>query len=89
VLTTHYTLHAFPKYISSVASFKSYQHQSAGVGLIAYIQGSFKGVLGTRFGFLELKTRSLESEKSIIASAEKIGSLESEKLGPYSSIPDT
>jgi len=31
----------------------------------------FKGVLGTRFGSLELK----------------IGSLESEKSGPYSSIP--
>jgi len=36
------------------------------------IPGFFKGGLGTRFGFLELKIESLESEKS----------------GPYRSIPD-
>jgi len=44
------------------------------------IPGFFKGGLGTRFGFLELKIESLESEK--------IGFLESEKSGPYRSIPD-
>jgi len=52
--------------------------------------GFFKGVLGTRFGSLELKIRSLESEKIIIGSlkSEKIGSLESEKSGPYRSVPN-
>jgi len=39
------------------------------------------GVLRTRFGSLELKIGSLESEI--------IGSLESEKSGPYRSIPGT
>ena len=43
----------------------------------------FQGVLGTRFGSLELKIGSLESAKIII------GSLELEKSGPYKSIPDT
>jgi len=44
----------------------------------------FKGILGTRFGSLELLIGSLESEKIIIGSleSEKIGSLESEKTGP-------
>jgi len=44
--------------------------------VLSEIAGFFKGVLGTRFG-------SLESEKIII------GSLESEKSGPYRSIPVT
>jgi len=59
----------------------------------------FKDVLGTRFGSLELTIRSLESDKIIIGSlesekiitgsleSEKIGYLESEKSGPYRSIP--
>jgi len=42
-----------------------------------------EGVLGTRFGSLELKIRSLESEKVVT------GSLESEKSSPYRSIPGT
>jgi len=39
--------------------------------------GFFKGVLGTRFGSLELKIGSLHSEEFIIRSleSEKIGSL--------------
>jgi len=41
----------------------------------------FFSVVGTRFGSLELKIGSLESGKVII------GSLESEKSGPYRSIP--
>ena len=45
------------------------------------ISGFFKGVLGTRFGSLELKIGFLETEK--------IWSLESEKSGPYRSIPGT
>jgi len=38
-----------------------------------------------------LKIRSLESEKIIVGflGSEKIGSLESEKPGPYRSIPGT
>jgi len=53
--------------------------------------GYFKGVLGTRIGSLELKTGSLESENIIIGSLESriIGSLQSEKSGPYRSIPGT
>jgi len=49
----------------------------------------FQGVLGTRFGSLELQIGSLESEKINIGSlkSEKIGSLESEKSGPYKSKP--
>jgi len=47
------------------------------------ISGFFQGVLGTRFGSLELQIGSLESAKIII------GSLESEKSGPYRSIPGT
>jgi len=45
----------------------------------------------TRFGSLELKIGSLESEKIIIESlkSEKSGSLESEKSSPYRSIPGT
>ena len=41
------------------------------------------------FGSLDLKIRSLESEKIIIGclESEKIGSLESEKSSPYRSIP--
>jgi len=56
-----------------------------------YFSVFFKGVLGTRFGTLELKIGSLASEKIIIGSleSEKIGSLESEKTGPYRSIPGT
>jgi len=44
----------------------------------------FKSVLGTWIGSVELKTRSLESEKIIIGplESEKIWSLESEKSGP-------
>jgi len=38
----------------------------------------FKGIVGTRFGSLELKIRSLESDK--------VGSLESEKSDPYMSV---
>jgi len=55
------------------------------------ISGFFKGVLGTRFGSLELKIGFLETEKVIIRSleSEKIWSLESEKSGPYRSIPGT
>jgi len=51
----------------------------------------FYGNLGTRFGSLELKIGSLESEKIIIGSleSEKIGSLESDQSGPYRSIPRT
>jgi len=47
--------------------------------------GVHQGVLGTRFGSLELKIGSLESEKVIIGflHSKKIGSLESEKSGPY------
>jgi len=45
-------------------------------------QGFFKGVLGTQFGSQEFQIGSLESEKIII-----IGSLESEKSGPYRSKP--
>jgi len=41
----------------------------------------FKSVLGTRFGSLELKIGSLESEK--------IGSPESERSDPYRFIPGT
>jgi len=54
-------------------------------------QGFLKGVLGTRFGSLEFKIGSLESEKIIIVSlgSEKIGSLESEKSCPYKSMPGT
>jgi len=39
----------------------------------------------TRFGSLELKIGSLDSEKIIIGSleSEKIASIESEKSGPY------
>jgi len=40
-------------------------------------------LLGTRIGSLESKIGSLESEKFII------GSLESEKSGPYRSLPGT
>jgi len=49
--------------------------------------GFFQGVLGTRFGSLEFEIGCLESEKIIIRSleSEKIGSLESEKSGPYTS----
>jgi len=43
--------------------------------------GFFKGVLETRFGSLELKIGFPESEK--------IGSLESENLGPCMFIPGT
>jgi len=43
----------------------------------------FYGVLGTRFGSLELKIRSVEPQKVIIRS------LESKKSGPYRSIPGT
>ena len=43
----------------------------------------FWGVSGTQFGSLKLKIGSLESKQIII------GSLESEKSGPYRSIPDT
>jgi len=39
--------------------------------------GFFKGVLGTRFGFLQLKIWSLEPAQIII------GSLKSEKSDPY------
>jgi len=51
---------------------------------MSYIRVFFKDVLGTRF-------RSLESEKLIIGSLEpeKIGTLESEKSGPYRSILGT
>jgi len=51
----------------------------------------FKGVLGTRIGSLEFQIGFLESEKIIIGSlkSEKIGSLETEKSGPYRSIPGT
>ena len=51
--------------------------------------GFIWGVLGTRFGSLEFQIGSLESEKIIIGSlkSEKIESLESEKSGPYRSIP--
>jgi len=51
----------------------------------------FQGVLGTRFGPLELKIGSLESEKIMIGSLEskKIVSLESEKLGPYKFLSGT
>ena len=50
-----------------------------------------KGVLGTQIGSLELKIGSLESEKIVIGSlkSEKIGFLESDKSGPYKSIPGT
>jgi len=41
----------------------------------------FEGIIGTQFASLELKIVSLESEKIIV------GSLESEKSGPYTSIP--
>jgi len=56
-----------------------------------YHQGFFKGVLGTRFGSLEFQIGSLRSEEIIIGSrqSEKIGSLGSEKSGPYRSIPGT
>jgi len=53
----------------------------------------FQGVLGIRFGSLESKIGSLESERIIIGSPESeksiIGSLESEKSGSYRSIPGT
>jgi len=53
--------------------------------------GFFQGVLGTRFGSLELKIASLASEKIIIGplESEKIGSLEQEKSGPCSFILGT
>ena len=74
------------------------RHLSAEVGcetceqivlLLAFT--AFKDVLGTRFGSLALKIVSLESEKIIIGylESEKIGSPESEKSGPYRSIPGT
>jgi len=47
------------------------------------LQQVFLGVLGTRFGSLELKIGSLESEKIIS------GSLGSEKSRHYRSIPGT
>ena len=43
----------------------------------------FKGVLGTRIGSLEFQIGFLEPENIII------GSLKSEKSGPYRSIPGT
>jgi len=51
----------------------------------------FLSILGTQFGSLEFQIWSLESEKIIIRSlkSERIGSLESEKSGPYRSIPGT
>ena len=62
------------------------KHATKGVllgHLLEYYQGFFYGVSGTRFGFLELKIGSLESEKINVGSleSEKIGSLESEKTG--------
>jgi len=52
---------------------------------ILLVQG-FQGVLGTRFGTLEVKIGSVESEKIIVRSLEleKIGSLESENRVPFS-----
>jgi len=57
--------------------------------ILYLLQGFFKGVLGTRFGSLDFKIGSLESEKIIIGSLDtgKIGYLELEKSGPYRSIP--
>ena len=51
---------------------------------VALAAGFFQCVLGTRFGSLELKIGSLDSEKIVIRSteSEKIGSLKSEKSGP-------
>jgi len=58
----------------------------------------FLGALGTRVGSLELKIGSLESEnyhpvprmrENQVPRIRKIGSLESEKLSPYKSIPGT
>jgi len=48
-------------------------------------------VLGFLMGFARISNRALESEKIIIGflKSEKIGSLESEKSGPYRSIPGT
>jgi len=45
--------------------------------------GIFNAVLGTRFGSLEMKIGSLESEKNFIRS------LEAEKSDPYRSILGT
>ena len=58
--------------------------------LYMYSRG-FWDVSETRFRSIELIIGSLESQKIIIGSleAEKIGSSESEKSGPYRSIPDT
>jgi len=55
------------------------------------MSGFFKGVLGIRFGSLELKIGSLVSAKIIIGflESEKIGSLGSEKSGPCRSKPGT
>jgi len=62
--------------------------------LLALLRGRaafFQGILGTRFGSLELKIGSLKWKKIIIGyqELEKIGSLESEKSGPYRSISGT
>ena len=68
----------FPAFKQQTILMRSLHNQNI------YIYRFFKGVLGTRFGSLELKIGSLESEKIIIGSleSEKIGSRESEKSGP-------
>jgi len=61
------------------------------VATILALDQVFLSVLGSRFGSLELKNGSLESEKLIIGFlySGKIVSLEPRKSCPYWSIPGT
>jgi len=68
---------------SSIRVKKTRYERCAAWTSVRVLPGFFYGVSGTRFGFLELKIGSLESEKINVGSleSEKIGSLESEKTG--------
>ena len=87
-LNTVYLLHSQSKRIFSQKYYLSLRFNEL---LDALNQGYFEGVLGTRFGSLEFQIGSLESEKNITGSlkSEKIGSLETQKSGPYRYIPGT
>jgi len=67
--------------------YENFLHLMTSDMFIILLAGFFQSVLGTRFGSLELKIGSLESEKIIIGSLEskKIGSLESENRVPTGS----
>ena len=87
-LNTVYLLHSQSKRIFSQKYYLSLRFNEL---LDALNQGYFEGVLGTRFGSLVFQIGSLESEKNITGSlkSEKIGSLETQKSGPYRYIPGT